>query len=49
VPAPSVVVGATIVVGSGLFILYRDVMLAEGRAPVEPSATPPAQPSAEPA
>jgi drug/metabolite transporter (DMT)-like permease len=49
VSAPSVVVGATIVVGSGLFILYREVMLAEGRAPGEPSATPPAQPSAEPA
>jgi drug/metabolite transporter (DMT)-like permease len=52
VPAPSVVVGATIVVGSGLFILYRDVVLAEGRVPSVPAATPPAQPgaaSAEPA
>jgi len=46
VPAPSVVVGATIVVGSGLFILYRDVMLAEGRVPVTASAASPAAPAA---
>jgi drug/metabolite transporter (DMT)-like permease len=49
VPAPSVVVGATIVVGSGLFILYRDVMLAEGRPEAVTAGAPPVQPSAEPA
>ncbi|MGH6912703.1 MAG: DMT family transporter, partial [Geminicoccales bacterium] len=43
VPAQAVVIGATIVVASGLFILYREVLLEEGRIdPDEPAATPPA-------
>jgi drug/metabolite transporter (DMT)-like permease len=45
VPASAVAVGATIVVASGLYILYREVVLAGGQAepanvPAPPNATP---------
>jgi drug/metabolite transporter (DMT)-like permease len=51
-PATAVAIGATIVVASGLYILYREVVRAEGREPVTASpAAPVAAPaaSAEPA
>jgi drug/metabolite transporter (DMT)-like permease len=49
-PAAAVAVGASIVVASGLYILYREVVRAEGRAePDLPSPTPPGIASAEPA
>ncbi|HEX5079623.1 MAG TPA: DMT family transporter [Geminicoccaceae bacterium] len=43
-PAPAVAVGASIVVASGLYILYREVVRAEGRP--EPVAATPAAPAA---
>jgi drug/metabolite transporter (DMT)-like permease len=49
-PAATVAVGATIVVASGLYILYREVVRADGRPElVTASAAAPAAASAEPA
>jgi drug/metabolite transporter (DMT)-like permease len=49
-PATAVTIGATIVVASGLYILYREVVRAEGREPVTASlAAPVAAASVEPA
>ena len=51
VPAAAVALGATIVVASGLYILYREVVLTQGQAvPVPAGSGPtPGGPSAEPA
>jgi drug/metabolite transporter (DMT)-like permease len=50
VPATAVAVGATIVVASGLYILYREVIRAEGRPdPGDVTPAAPGAPSAEPA
>jgi hypothetical protein len=46
-PPTAVAVGATIVVASGLYILYREVVRAEGR--LEPVTATPAAPVAAPA
>ncbi len=48
VPAQAVVLGATIVVASGLYILYREVVRA-GVQPLPATTATPAGPSAEPA
>lgn len=49
-PSTAVAMGATIVVGSGLYILYREVVRAEGRPePVTASAATPVAATAEPA
>jgi len=49
VPANAVAVGATIVVASGLYILYREVVRAEGRPDPGIAPAAPGAPSAEPA
>jgi drug/metabolite transporter (DMT)-like permease len=50
VPASSVAFGATIVVASGLYILYREVVLTQGRPePAVADTNAPGGPSAEPA
>jgi drug/metabolite transporter (DMT)-like permease len=46
-PATAVAIGATIVVASGLYILYREVVRAEDR--LEPITATPAPPAAAPA
>jgi hypothetical protein len=46
-PATAVAIGATIVVASGLYILYREVVRAEDR--LEPITATAASPAAAPA